>query len=182
LIRLVYWLGPTCKKMMDLKSPDKIFKSAAFIPTDEELREYARSKRRERKEKANGQDMEMRSPSSVRSLSPTSSIPDVFDDSDEDDLPDVAQMLKKRKEKMQYNKSKVSIFKMPTSRILFLSWTHAICRLMESLLNVSSAKYVKATRIWKLLKGVILRKNVAEVGMLEYHQLPKGKEKLGHRM
>lgn len=110
----VYWLGPTCKKMMDMKSADKVFKSAAFGPTDEELREYARSKRRERKER----DIEMRSPSPARSLSPTSSIPDVFDDSD-DDLPDVAQMLKKRKEKMQSTKSKVSIFQI-AQRVMFL--------------------------------------------------------------
>ena len=68
------------------------------------------------KKKTNPQDMKMRSSSPPRSISPTSSIPDVFDDSD-DDLPDVVHMLdtplKKgnEKEKMQGDKVKVSISK-----------------------------------------------------------------------
>ncbi|KAF8809842.1 SNF2 family DNA-dependent ATPase [Phlegmacium glaucopus] len=103
---------PTCKKMVDLKSTDKVFKSAAFEPTEEELREYARSGRRVKKEKASYHAIKMRSPSPVRSISPARSIPDVLDDSD-DDLPDVAHMLdtlpKKRKENMQRNKAKVNI-------------------------------------------------------------------------
>ena len=98
--------------MMDLKSADKVFKSAAFEPTDEELREYSRSKRRV-KQKSN-HNIKMRSPSPARSLSPATSIPDIFDDSD-DDLPDVAHMLdtppKKRKAKMQRYKAKVSYFR-----------------------------------------------------------------------
>lgn len=93
---------------------DKVFKSAAFEPTDEDLREYSRSKRHVKKEKTSRHDIRMRSPSPVRSISPARSIPDVLDDSD-DDLPDVAHMLdtppKKRKEKMQRNKAKVSISK-----------------------------------------------------------------------
>ena len=99
--------------MMDLKSADNVFKSAAFEPTDEELREYSRSKWRV---KTDRQDIKMRSPSPPRSISPTRSIPDVFDDSD-DDLPDVVHMLdtplkkRKEKEKMQGNKVKVSISK-----------------------------------------------------------------------
>jgi hypothetical protein len=104
---------PTCKKMMDMKSGDKVFKSAAFEPTDEELREYSRSKWRVKREKTSRQDIKMRSPSPVRSISPTSSIPDIFDDSD-DDLPDVAHMLdtppKKRKEKEKLQRNKVEVF------------------------------------------------------------------------
>lgn len=105
---------PTCKKMMHLKSADKIFKSAAFEPTDEELREYARSKRRVKNEKRNRHDIKMQSPSPSRSISPTRSIPDILDDSD-DDLPDVAHMLdtppKERKAKMQQrSKAKMDIF------------------------------------------------------------------------
>ena len=96
--------------MVDLKSADKVFKSAAFEPTDEELREYARSKRRVKTEKNIRQDMKMRSPSPVRSISPTSSIPDIFDDSD-DDLPDVAHMLDTPKKRKEKKKAKVSVSK-----------------------------------------------------------------------
>ena len=100
--------------MMDLKSADKVFKSAAFEPTDEELREHSRSKRRVLLKKKSSHDIKMRSPSPVRSLSPARSIPDIFDDSD-DDLPDVAHMLEtppnKRKAKMQRYKAKVSYFR-----------------------------------------------------------------------
>jgi hypothetical protein len=123
--KLMYWLGPTCKKMMDLKSADKVFKSAAFEPTDEELREHTRSKWRIKKEKTGRHDIKMRSPSPVRSISPTSSIPDIFDDSD-DDLPDVAHMLdtppkkRKEKEKIRRNMIEVGISKFLTSRTFFI--------------------------------------------------------------
>ncbi|KAF8153937.1 SNF2 family DNA-dependent ATPase [Crassisporium funariophilum] len=76
---------PTCNKMTDFKSPDKVFKSSAFEPSAEELSNYARSKRRESANKHVFADVKMRSPS------PTESIPEFLDDSD-DDLPDIAHI------------------------------------------------------------------------------------------
>lgn len=193
----MYWLGPTCKKMMDLKSADKVFKSAAFEPTDEELREHTRSKWRRKKEKTSRHDIKMRSPSPVRSISPTSSIPDIFDDSD-DDLPDVAHMLdtppkkRKEKEKIGRNMIEVSISKFLTSQTFsILNYFLIRCLIllkmvMKSLLliNAPSAKCMKATRIWKLVKDFLLRTNVVEVGTLAHHRCPlallKGKEKRRH--
>lgn len=69
--------------MMDL-GPEKVFKSTAFEPSDEELTNYARSKRNMKK----GKDIKMRSPSPVRTFEESA-----LDDSD-DDLPDPADMFK----------------------------------------------------------------------------------------
>ncbi|KDR65835.1 hypothetical protein GALMADRAFT_131232 [Galerina marginata CBS 339.88] len=82
---------PTCKKMMDMKSTDKVFKASAFEPSEEEVTNQIQSKRRAKSGKGRVQ---------ARSPSPTPSIPDVLDDSD-DDLPEVGHIfdtpLKKHK-------------------------------------------------------------------------------------
>ncbi|CAA7262707.1 unnamed protein product [Cyclocybe aegerita] len=79
---------PMCKKMMDMKSADKVFKAAAFEPTDEEISNHKREKKDARRAKYNDRyEIKTRSPSPARS------IPDTLDDSD-DDLPDMADMLK----------------------------------------------------------------------------------------
>ncbi|KAF9468325.1 SNF2 family DNA-dependent ATPase [Collybia nuda] len=84
---------PTCKKMVDL-TPDKVFKSSAFEPSDEELTKHARLKRMEKKglsKRHSNEDIVMHSPSfDDKSL----------DDSD-DDLPDVSNMLEERPSKRQ---------------------------------------------------------------------------------
>lgn len=87
-------LGPTCKKMNDL-SADKIFKSAAFEPSDEELSNHARSKRREKKGKSSRSEVRLRSPS------PLKSFEDFMISDSDDDLPDVASMFEDRPKKRQ---------------------------------------------------------------------------------
>jgi hypothetical protein len=85
--------GPTCKKMMDL-TPEKVFKSSAFEPSDEELTNHARSKRMEKKalvKRHSSEDIVMGSPSFDDR---------VLDDSD-DDLPDVSSMFEERPWKRQ---------------------------------------------------------------------------------
>lgn len=89
--------GPTCKKMVDL-TPEKVFRSSAFEPSDEELTNHARSKRLEKKglsKRESNEDIVMRSPSFDDKL---------LDDSD-DDLPDVSSMLEERPSKRQKVKS-----------------------------------------------------------------------------
>ena len=182
-----------------MKSGDKVFKSAAFEPSDEELRDYSRSKWQVKRKKTSRRDIKMRSPSPVRSISPTSSIPDIFDDSD-DDLPDVAHMLdtpprkRKEKERLQRNNAEVSIFKFCVSQTFLFLFSPSVrflilpkMMMMKSLLllNASSAKCVIATRIWKKARDFLLQTNAAEVGILEHHRcllfLPKGKEKQKRR-
>ncbi|KAF8888452.1 SNF2 family N-terminal domain-containing protein [Gymnopilus junonius] len=93
---------PTCKKMMDMKSPDKVFKASAFEPTEEDLGNHARDKRRARHDSRKG-FTKKRSPSPVKVID----IPDVLDDSD-DDLPEVGHMLdtplKKQRRKLAAKK------------------------------------------------------------------------------
>ncbi|KAF7297138.1 SNF2 family DNA-dependent ATPase [Mycena indigotica] len=82
---------PKCKKMADL-TPGKIFKSAAFEPTEEELEEYARSKRQAKRpryatyEHAKIRSVE-RKPLEERGID--------SDDSDLEDLPLLASMRPK---------------------------------------------------------------------------------------
>jgi hypothetical protein len=84
-------LGPTCKKMMDLKAPDKVFKAAAFEPSDEDVQNY---KRNQRNPKTVGSDV-----SSKRSAGFAADIPDELVSDSDDDLPDVANMLDRKKDK-----------------------------------------------------------------------------------
>ena len=95
--------GPTCKKMMDL-TPNRVFISSAFEPTDEELTNHARAKRRGRREVSGrfiAQNVKMRSPSpTVKTLEDRA-----LDDSD-DDLPDVSNMFDERPRK-RHKKSAV---------------------------------------------------------------------------
>ncbi|TFK27268.1 hypothetical protein FA15DRAFT_727203 [Coprinopsis marcescibilis] len=80
---------PTCRTMVDL-SPDKIYKSVAFCPSDKEVREYRRSQRRTKQTKLHFIS---------RSPSPAMSITSDLSDSD-DDLPEFpfTQPTKKEKE------------------------------------------------------------------------------------
>lgn len=78
--------GPTCQKMMDLRSADKVFKISAFEPSDEELRDYIRSRRQANSSRLGIVKEKARSPS------PALSIPDELSDSDEE-FPEVSQMF-----------------------------------------------------------------------------------------
>jgi len=79
--------GPTCQKMMDLRSADKVFKISAFKPSEEELNDYIRSKRQTH---SSGQRTVKKE--KARSPSPALSIPDELSDSDEE-FPEVSQMF-----------------------------------------------------------------------------------------
>ncbi|KAF8958574.1 SNF2 family N-terminal domain-containing protein [Flammula alnicola] len=92
---------PSCKKMMDLKG-DKTFKSSAFEPSDDELNDYLRSKRREKSRR-----YAQKTPERERSPSPVESIPDTLD-SDSDDLPEVGDMFVAPQVKKGKKKAKAS--------------------------------------------------------------------------
>ncbi|GLB44215.1 putative SNF2 family N-terminal domain [Lyophyllum shimeji] len=88
---------PTCKKMNDL-SADRVFKSSAFEPTDEELTNHARQMRHAKARKVSDRDVMMRSPSPEKTFEERG-----LDDSD-DDLPDVSSLLDQRPAKRQKKK------------------------------------------------------------------------------
>jgi len=86
-------LGPTCKKMMDLKSADKVFKSSAFEPSDEDIRNYKRTRRNAQSKRYHDSDSDSDiKVKSRHSPSPVRSIPDELMSDSDDDLPDVAHM------------------------------------------------------------------------------------------
>ena len=89
--------GPTCQKMMDMKPPDRVFKMSAFEPSEEELEEYIRSKRR-----GNSIRHGVVKKDKARSPSPALSIPDELSDSDEG-FPEVSKMFNSpaKKDKMK---------------------------------------------------------------------------------
>jgi len=72
--------------MMDLRSSDKVFKISAFEPSEEELNDYIRSKRKANSSRQGIVKEKARSPS------PVLSIPDELSDSDEE-FPEVSQMF-----------------------------------------------------------------------------------------
>jgi hypothetical protein len=76
--------------------PQKIFKSAAFEPTDEELTNYAKSKRRQNRRNQSSSRIWKRSFSPVKAEppSPTGSIIELSDSDEE--LPDFMDMFKKK--------------------------------------------------------------------------------------
>lgn len=80
-------LGPTCGKMVDL-GPQKTFKWAGFEPSDQELRDYARSRKESKKKLARRSHESARlyisPPASVKST-PSKDILELSDS--EDDLP-----------------------------------------------------------------------------------------------
>jgi hypothetical protein len=89
--------------MMDL-TPHKVFKSSAFEPSDEELTNHARAKRRGRREvsrRVSVEDVKMRSSSPKLNALEACAL----DDSD-DDLPDVSNMFDERPRK-RHKKSAV---------------------------------------------------------------------------
>ncbi|KAJ2925510.1 hypothetical protein H1R20_g11584, partial [Candolleomyces eurysporus] len=82
---------PTCQKMTDMGDP-KIFKSAAFEPTDEELTNYARSKRKQKQSSRKWK--RSYSPVKAEPPSPASSIIELSDSDEE--LPDIMDVFKKK--------------------------------------------------------------------------------------
>ncbi|KAJ7448480.1 P-loop containing nucleoside triphosphate hydrolase protein [Mycena galericulata] len=74
---------PKCRKMTDLRST-KVFKSAAFEPSEEELEAHARSKREPKRARYNwGDDVKVRAV-------PQKAFEDrLLDSDDDDDMPDV---------------------------------------------------------------------------------------------
>uniref|UniRef100_A0A8H7XLY1 Uncharacterized protein n=1 Tax=Psilocybe cubensis TaxID=181762 RepID=A0A8H7XLY1_PSICU len=74
---------PTCRKMVDLTSADKVFKSAAFEPTEDDIAEHKRQEKDKRMQKKKKREPLTRY-----------NIPDVLSDSDSDDLPEVGDILK----------------------------------------------------------------------------------------
>lgn len=98
---IISLVGPTCKKMTDL-SAAKTFKSIAFEPSDEELTKAAKARR---KQKAKGDQEELSSEDEIVIDSPvhkifTGSALDLDDSSDED-LPDVTDLLSGHKGKKE---------------------------------------------------------------------------------
>lgn len=83
--------GPTCKKMMDLKASDKVFKASAFEPSEDDIRNYKRNQNSPRTD-----DVE-----SKRSAAFATEVPDELTSDSDDDLPDVAHMLDNKKNKGQ---------------------------------------------------------------------------------
>ncbi|KAF9074434.1 SNF2 family N-terminal domain-containing protein [Rhodocollybia butyracea] len=84
---------PTCHAILDM-GPEKIFKSAAFEPTDEELSKYADSERRRRRKESDTDD---RYSSNAQKAFEMKGL----DDSD-DDLPDLADILRPlKKQKLE---------------------------------------------------------------------------------
>ena len=83
--------------MMDLTSPEKVFKISTFEPSEEELDEYIRSKRRGNSTRHGTVKKEK-----ARSPSPAISIPDELSDSDEE-FPEVSKMFNSlaKKDKME---------------------------------------------------------------------------------
>ncbi|PPQ94269.1 hypothetical protein CVT25_004926 [Psilocybe cyanescens] len=75
---------PTCKEMVDLTSPDKVFKAAAFEPSEDDLAEHKREERNKKMKMKKRHD----------SPPPTAyTVPDVLTDSDDDDLPEVGHIF-----------------------------------------------------------------------------------------
>jgi len=90
---MVFLAGPTCKKMNDL-SGEKMFKSSAFEPSDEELTKAAKAKRKRRStvkynKLSSDDDIDMATPSPKTF---TGSKLDLDDSSDEE-MPDVADLF-----------------------------------------------------------------------------------------
>ena len=89
-------LGPTCKKMMEMKG-SKVFKSSAFEPSPEELDSYVHKQRKEKERRAHAV-RGGRSAKKERSPSPemddSDSASDKLSDSDEE-MPDVNEMFAK---------------------------------------------------------------------------------------
>ncbi|KAJ7145709.1 SNF2 family N-terminal domain-containing protein [Mycena epipterygia] len=85
---------PTCRKMTDLKA-SKIFKSSAFEPSEEELQQYARSKREGKRPRYRlGDDVK------VRAVAPKPFEDRPLDSDSDDDLPDaplLGALIKKDK-------------------------------------------------------------------------------------
>ena len=99
------FIGPTCEIMVDM-SPSKIFKCTAFEPSEEELADFARAKRRaERKPSRYGSNSFNQS--KTRSPSPVV-MDDIMELSDSDDeLPDVQDMFKTLPKKNVKGKNRV---------------------------------------------------------------------------
>ena len=103
-------VGPTCKKMNDL-SAAKIFRSFAFEPSDEELTKAARARRKQRSrvardESTSDDEIDIATPPPKRF---TGSKIDLDDSSDEE-MPDVADLLAGRSGKKKVKEVKKGRF------------------------------------------------------------------------
>ncbi|KAJ3569137.1 hypothetical protein NP233_g5248 [Leucocoprinus birnbaumii] len=89
---------PTCGKMSDL-GPEKTFKWAAFEPTEQELRDYARSRRETKKKLTRKSNYSFRTRSSPAvSAKSTPVIKDILELSDsEDELPGLGAIVRPTK-------------------------------------------------------------------------------------
>ena len=74
--------------MMDLKAPDKVFKSSAFEPSEADKQNYKHKQRSPEKGR-----------SGYKSEAFVKEVPDLLISDSDDDLPDVAHMLASRKGK-----------------------------------------------------------------------------------
>lgn len=80
-------VGPTCGKMVDL-GPQKTFKWAAFEPSDQELRNYVRSRKESKAKLARKSREAVLSNSSPAASARSTPVKDILELSDsEDDLP-----------------------------------------------------------------------------------------------
>ncbi|KAF8134681.1 SNF2 family N-terminal domain-containing protein [Mycena galopus ATCC 62051] len=89
---------PTCHKMTDLTAT-KVFKSSAFEPTEDELHEYARSKREAKRPKYRwGDDVKVRVVKPEPELAFEARRIDSDDDDDMPDFPLLGSLLQKQEE------------------------------------------------------------------------------------
>ncbi|KAF5353246.1 hypothetical protein D9756_007899 [Leucocoprinus leucothites] len=85
---------PTCGKMVDL-GPQKTFKWGAFEPSDQELRDYARSRRESKKKLVRKSHDSFRSRSSPAVSAASTPTKDILELSDsEDELPDLGALVR----------------------------------------------------------------------------------------
>ncbi|KAF5325961.1 hypothetical protein D9611_000760 [Ephemerocybe angulata] len=83
---------PTCHEMIDV-AEEKVFMSAAFQPTDEELTNYARSKRRAQGKKNSYSPINIKGGKKLPPPSPSGSVIELSDSDEE--MPDILSMFKK---------------------------------------------------------------------------------------
>ncbi|THH13318.1 hypothetical protein EW146_g6890 [Bondarzewia mesenterica] len=85
---------PTCKKMTDF-SQQAVFKSSAFHPSEEEVREYARSERQRGKEAVKPEETSssMQFSSLIDQVDTSAELVELSSD-DEDEMPDLSTILK----------------------------------------------------------------------------------------
>lgn len=94
-------IGPSCKKMVDL-TQDKIFKSAAFEPSQEDMYKVRRA---QEKKKLGPPSSPIRAFSTARKIKTIDDIGNLSDSSSDDDLPDVKSLLDVVDQKPKFGKA-----------------------------------------------------------------------------